>query len=891
MLDRDADGNYVEFCEFTAELTGSSNLLSYTSNNGYIFNATCDTQINSDVDDHLNSLSIARRYYLDNDEIVVNQELRDKFHEILGLIQGQEIFDFGCQLGDCDLDNIGNDIDNCPNIKNEDQADGDGDGAGDVCDICPNDIGSDADVLDSDADGLCPSEDNCPNHHNPDQSDLDGDGIGDMCETDAIVENIANGVYDAILDMFEEDKDVLCREHIGYCNNNSSYVCSDDSDCVISYAAVDLDNPPENIIDFVNGFIHESEVTDNGDGQARGQCIQSISLYNKDKEYSCSYDCQDYGGYCGDNIVQWDHEECDDGNTNNVDACPNDCQLPDGAICGNSVVEAGETCDDGNNTDGDGCSQTCSIEAPSTDEAFCGDGVENQDDEKCDLGDRNGELCTPEYGDSCTYCTAGTLEVGGCREKTIDSPQYCGNGQVDYDEDGNALERCDYISDNEGNQTSVFKATGFGLQSDNWTCTDQLTLLPNLTHINEIRGKVSCENACNDLIVDNCVQCGFRKTDEGGAEPKMAVLNVITGKDGNEEWSSVTKVNGTPVLGPFTQTDMSMWKGMYARYYRLEDDPAADLEYMGSGNLDNANTQPYTEQQFVAYGNNGTLSSDDWGIETDPLCKDFYGIYFNKNTINRDVLGNEHNVSGSLDEFLRYGSYFPYDVNGELGVVKQDLIVSPAIPNGAMRVVVRWDRTENPNIKFVGNFYRAGSDDNYISYLDVSSRDDNDNEGTCDEIRFDPTGSGYWQPTNCEQTKASVHSLIEGEKYGVQAYTFYPSQNSGSYDMGFVVSSLNGPINEYNDQDIWVDVYLPRSGQDPTYSIHEPNKTFRIEQADSSDYNLARYWHVFNIVKNGNGDYIYVDSFSSDRLGEAGGTIETDLCQVMENIPTAPSCQ
>jgi len=61
-----------------------------------------------------------------------------------------------------------------------DQADGDGDNVGDICDNCPDD--ANADQTDSDGDLLGDACDNCPNDYNPDQSDIDEDGIGDVCD-------------------------------------------------------------------------------------------------------------------------------------------------------------------------------------------------------------------------------------------------------------------------------------------------------------------------------------------------------------------------------------------------------------------------------------------------------------------------------------------------------------------------------------------------------------------------------------------------------------------------------------------------------------------------------------------------------------------------------------
>lgn len=71
---------------------------------------------------------------------------------------------------DTDADTVLDDLDNCPDVHNPDQADRDGDGIGDACDS------------DRDGDGINNGSDNCPDTANSDQLDQDGDGIGDACD-------------------------------------------------------------------------------------------------------------------------------------------------------------------------------------------------------------------------------------------------------------------------------------------------------------------------------------------------------------------------------------------------------------------------------------------------------------------------------------------------------------------------------------------------------------------------------------------------------------------------------------------------------------------------------------------------------------------------------------
>ena len=72
---------------------------------------------------------------------------------------------------DIDTDGVCGDVDNCPDDPNADQADADGDGIGDACD-----------VGDADGDGVPDGADNCPGDSNAGQEDDDGDGAGNVCD-------------------------------------------------------------------------------------------------------------------------------------------------------------------------------------------------------------------------------------------------------------------------------------------------------------------------------------------------------------------------------------------------------------------------------------------------------------------------------------------------------------------------------------------------------------------------------------------------------------------------------------------------------------------------------------------------------------------------------------
>jgi hypothetical protein len=70
-------------------------------------------------------------------------------------------------------------------VSNPSQADGDGDGAGDACDLCAGELGND-----NDGDLICSSIDNCPAVPNANQANTDADPYGDACEVGVLLADV-----------------------------------------------------------------------------------------------------------------------------------------------------------------------------------------------------------------------------------------------------------------------------------------------------------------------------------------------------------------------------------------------------------------------------------------------------------------------------------------------------------------------------------------------------------------------------------------------------------------------------------------------------------------------------------------------------------------------------
>jgi cysteine-rich repeat protein len=209
---------------------------------------------------------------------------------------------------------------------------------------------------------------------------------------------------------------------------------------------------------------------------------------------------------CGDGVVQ-SSEKCDDGNILDGDGCAANCLSLE--TCGDGVLNsaAGEICDDGNTTGGDGCASDCvSVE-------ICGNGVRDVS-EACDDGNTlpgdgcsgnclSTEICGNNIVDIGEKCDDGPAP-GGCNDD-CQGGTGCGDGAIDRDGSGNALEECD--DGNTNNQDDCtnqcnLNSCGDGIIQTSGARTEQCD--PSVNFIETAGCNLDCtNNACGDNKINN----------------------------------------------------------------------------------------------------------------------------------------------------------------------------------------------------------------------------------------------------------------------------------------------------------------------------------------------------------------------------------------------------
>jgi hypothetical protein len=228
--------------------------------------------------------------------------------------------DFDASAPDDDDDGVNNYSDNCDDVRNPDQGDIDGDGAGDVCDNCPlpnpdqadEDGDGEGDECegktlpggDLDGDGVKNDEDLCPEAMDPDNADTDGDGWGDVCDNCSMAANT---------DQENADGDATGD-------------------------ACDIDAP--------------SSDTD-GDGliDRQDKCPELASTNNADADKDTR------GDVCDNCPALANYSQTDSDDDGVGDICDTDMNMPDGDDDGDGILNSMDKCpglDDADNTDSDG---------------------------------------------------------------------------------------------------------------------------------------------------------------------------------------------------------------------------------------------------------------------------------------------------------------------------------------------------------------------------------------------------------------------------------------------------------------------------------------------------------------------------------------------------------
>lgn len=181
--------------------------------------------------------------------------------------------------------------------------------------------------------------------------------------------------------------------------------------------------------------------------------------------------------FCGDGTLD-PNEECDDGNTSNIDACTGQCK---NNICGDGMANSYvESCDDGNSNNTDSCNTNCQP-------TYCGDAIlqpinGKNTSEECDDGN-------PVNGDGCdTNCTLST----------------CGNGILSEEEqcdDGNK-------KNNDGCSSSCrHEKCGDGVRQPNEECDDR-----------NLRNNDGCSSSCQAERCGDEIQQLNEECEDGNQE-------------------------------------------------------------------------------------------------------------------------------------------------------------------------------------------------------------------------------------------------------------------------------------------------------------------------------------------------------------------------------------
>lgn len=617
-----------------------------------------------------------------------------------------------------------------------------------------------------------------------------------------------------------EDGCVGTIKELTVCNSGCQWVASTTQCSNFSHCGNGVKELGEACDDgaFLNGKYNHCNATCNG-VSALGKCgdesvqlayeicdphtpgLERYSLTSKND--SCSWDCQNWGPYCGDRTIQTQHgEECDGSQACAVDGkpgvkiCAGDCKMSPSATSTAAWL----------------CTATTTPVVAGV-SGNCGNGAIDAA-EACDRGAANNGLpCVPAYGVPCSYCSAD------CKNSIDVQPtQYCGNGIIE------SAEKCEISTDIIYSATSNTLSTGLNKDSEHNGYKELACSAENISKPWVKKGTKTC-GGC--VLSRSCVTCGLDNINGVTVEGKIINVLQIMADDVNADPLMVAGGTKNRTVGLYLNEakdlDTCSWEAITptrrVSNHCINIPPVAKTEI-----------SPTAGPKLSSY----VLQTPTGTVKTAPI---------NSNSLCSS--GDEPNYRLTVNMGFNLDKSFQFPITAVPEAGQYDLLFSPVIKNEGpearlkdVRVVVSWTGMD----EFYGGFIKP-----VIGSPTV--------EGSSYYV-WPTHGLKYYTQTDSDHKKdgAWYHGLIPGNK-NAESFTFDTAEMAGGAYAFYVRTPLEGSIEQLkNSAKLKVDVYIAETAIEGRL-FGAPVKTFYLNTAASSDNPNADYWHVLNIAKPSGGSF------------------------------------
>jgi cysteine-rich repeat protein len=596
--------------------------------------------------------------------------------------------------------------------------------------------------------------------------------------------------------------------------------------------------------------------------------ISGFSLYSKKKEKSCSYDCQNFGQYCGDGIVQNSSTYPNLANANE------ECEGTTTKTCTTTVsgvIKQGTQNCDFTNCVFQFCTTTA--QSVSVSGSYCGDGMIDSGEE-CDTGTANlNKVCIVKYGVGCSYCT------DKCTVKIVDPLGYCGDGVVQKEN-----ESCDWDKTSKTIYSSV-SSTGTFLSFDQTHKGFQVLQCAEEAWVGgqSKAGIKTCDSKCE--LKDNCVKCGI--DEDNGVKVAGEIINVLDPKSNNPLFSGISEDSNDflrklyNINSLYSSNESCCGQGAQIDLNIVQS--SNSYKYVAGAKWSIGNSSTNTRQYYLSKTTDYLLgqlydSTAGCAVYVPPLPLSY------KKCIYDSVLLNVSSTLVAASSDCSYKVVFNNDSNRsfDISVVAEkiakpwqyDFVLSPIMlknstaslglgrPND-VRVVV----TYTGLVPFYGGFQ---------FYYDPTGGLLSSNLIKLEGLSFTKaTGTNYYQGPSSSAIwyhgLGSTKNQTSAEAFTIDNYSYTIEISVPKLPAGteykkipiygkriFYVRAANvydGIYKYKNTANLKVDVYFPK--EDDKYFFrhfdNKPDKTFYLKDAiDSDNKTAASYWQVLNLSPGSN---------------------------------------